>query len=262
MMAKEGFLKARDHYLHPRRLYGTPNETLQLVGTLIPELYDDERASACRPTPINFSGSLFAAMQKEELVRHLSASGYNIPNELQNPYEILHDIPLFMFDRITKRYSTLDLKAPTVLAKYACGKKDMALVLEGDLTGAVIRKRLDVATPQQGMFVSRLINDEGLTPAAYPYEPNFYFFNTEILLPLPLKTDQSEQKKCWEFLGQASRYFFSLYEDFLRHLGATPETPLQAIDILFYQMKQLHIPFDENNFHFTRPDCLKVKPYR
>ena len=257
-MEKEGYIVVADEYKRQMQLFGPLNKTLMRIGELYPHIYTDVHVFACRPTPLNFAGSMFTAMHQNELITQFVAEEYIVPESLQNPLAIIEGVPLFAFNKHTRQYDDLQMRAPHVLAKYACGPDDTALILDGELSGMIVKQRTDVAMKQEGMYIARLINDLPIKPTNLPYNPNFYMFNFVHILPPELQGSAAATSKSWAFLDKRTVAFFHMFEAFLKELGVGPNTLLSVVELLFHQFKLLGIPFDEEGFHFTRDNPTEI----
>lgn len=244
-MAGERFFLGSD----ARSLSRAPSAEMVLIAQQIPDIICRSREGICSSSPKNFIGSLVLEMLRDRNVLELTNDGLIVPAGISNPIEVIRNVPVSLEGDQSK---PLDAVAGEVLYKRGCGFR-LGVVLNGPLTGLFLRPN-NTRSPQSGMHVNRIWNDEVASADDSPYKPEPFEELEKISITDNSRfSTNSDHKTDVQHLlrGQVSR-FFSEYEREVVETENVLGRDVYESEVFFRLCRKLSISVDEAAFHYTR----------
>lgn len=145
------------------------------IYTMRPNIIKASSGRLCHYSPVNFIGASIVIQHLDEYQDAYTKKGFPIPDILETPYQLLHDIPLAIYQKDVSRYVSVDITADTIFLKRCMGEI-AGVVTQGVYTGMLVTPihNVDVS---QGMCISRLWNDSVLKDNPKSYSPNGFITN-------------------------------------------------------------------------------------
>ncbi len=205
------------------------------------DIMTDKRGGFCENTHKNFVGSLLIAANQGQFMDVYRQMEVTSDLTVTKPMEIIAHVPLFVWDEHQKKYEAVGETAGPVMVKHACGR-EVGVVLEGPFAGLMLRAKgvrdiYDYA--KCGMCTNRIFNDDR-AKNHYPYIANFplYLINR--------KANKTQMDKYLKLDDMFIKLMLGYYEQ-----NVTGDD-VYLIDLFFSLCRDLDIPVDADNFHYTR----------
>lgn len=218
-----------------------------------PGIFKIERGLICHNSPTNFIGALLVALNKPVNERLLRNSGVNIPHRIQQPFDLLENVPLTYYDEAAEDYKPTGQVAEQVLYKGICGL-DVGVVISGPLSGLILDTQ-DGTNPLDALCINRVWNDSIASQKDLPYKPI-----VEITQPDVAITPRAKKLQHYPNLSSVDLMYLNwgiadrnrqLFKAKLQNLQGQAGQ-MYTSEMFFKLCQENGISVDENNFHLTR----------
>lgn len=217
-----------------------PNIEIQLLRLETPRIYGPEVDRLCLSSSKNFVGALFYATHQEYFLRRLMEESYEsdanfaLDNDAAIAFRLLREVPLYTYDKVSRRHQALPQTAPLVLFKQASGPNS-GVIIQGPYSGIILDTYDSMEDPTKGMTINRVWNDELIHEHNTPYPLHYSTMDTLLREPAkePLRFEYQQK-----FLESLKKEGFRV--------------PVWTTTLFFHFCQKLGIPLDTQNFYYLR----------